>query len=731
MKGWLDKYQTGGIVSPTVLPELSVIEPSQGNMSLPLQFEGFDTSQQQMPERMSKLRQTPEQIAAYRARLAENIENMKYVHKNTVSPWKKNVKKSNTVGSVSGGGLSTVGAASNSACSGLGQSGGFGQGSCSISYEDGGYLGTTNEGFDYNGAWGGTMQMGGMLPGASSFMYAREGAPSNGKYAKKTMASAQRGRKMYKESRDIDASENKQWLQDWYSHPATKERMGADSTLVPEIIERLESVPVKRGRHLFQPASGYYNPSRHIIKVNPDITDPEELDMLYNHELTHSTGYVPRELPDVFTNHRPLTVNEDVYKEKKELLKNWDQGYYTHPPENYARIMGVRKFLQKKPGEKITPEELKGTKYLELNELRKIYKNDEKIAEVLNSIAAAPSKTKQMEDGGSLEYYQEGRDFQPRMIGQNGLKISEEEKFDRFLRLNEDERDKPYKDRNSKEAKWTIAVGHELTEEELKSKKVHGISYKNKLTKEEIDTILKNDIDIHRKKLDKKLKEKYNISLEDLSPTKQYALLDMEFNLGSADAKFPKFTEAIVKGDYNTQLKEYKRHMKKDGIYVPLKKRNETFLQEYVLPSASEDIINERLKSGQLKFVPDEESIQQRAREVVRERMKKGGEIKTDNDGYWNPENWGRPVRINSNNITMKGVPMPLLGISDTGDVQYMSPGRNYQFEGNSVTELPIAYYGINLQDEKTAQHLDDLTNFTNYNKAANGWQQKYSQYER
>ena len=63
-----------------------------------------------------------------------------------------------------------------------------------------GYVGegTTNKGFNYNGAWGGTMQMGGSLPGAVGFTYARtiNPAPSNGKYAKKTKASAQDGKKI-------------------------------------------------------------------------------------------------------------------------------------------------------------------------------------------------------------------------------------------------------------------------------------------------------------------------------------------------------------------------------------------------------------------------------------------------------------------------------------------------------------------------------------------------------
>lgn len=66
--------------------------------------------------------------------------------------------------------------------------------------------GLTDKGFNYNGAWGGTMAMGGSLPGSVGFTYARtqDPAPSKGKYAKKTMASAQNGQEMkfYQEGLD-------------------------------------------------------------------------------------------------------------------------------------------------------------------------------------------------------------------------------------------------------------------------------------------------------------------------------------------------------------------------------------------------------------------------------------------------------------------------------------------------------------------------------------------------
>ena len=101
--------------------------------------------------------------------------------------------------------------------------------------------------------------------------------------------------------------------------------------------------------------------------------------------------------------------------------------------------------------------------------------------------------------------------------------------------------------------------------------------------------------------------------------------------------------------------------------------------------------------------------------------------IRKDNNGYWNPDNWGKVVEIDSNDITMKGVNQPLLGISDEGDVQYMEPNKDYKFKGKRVREFPIARNGINNLDDNSLQQLDQLTNFTNYNKLSNGgWLDKF-----
>lgn len=53
---------------------------------------------------------------------------------------------------------------------------------------------------------------------------------------------------------------------------------------------------------------------------------------------------------------------------------------------------------------------------------------------------------------------------------------------------------------------------------------------------------------------------------------------------------------------------------------------------------------------------------------------------------------WAHPGEVTvipSNEITMKGVDYPVLGVSDTGDTKMMEPGKDYKFKGNKVTEYP------------------------------------------
>jgi len=112
-------------------------------------------------------------------------------------------------------------------------------------------------------------------------------------------------------------------------------------------------------------------------------------------------------------------------------------------------------------------------------------------------------------------------------------------------------------------------------------------------------------------------------------------------------------------------------------------------------------------------------------KDLTIKKKKQGGIIKDDRGQWAYP---GEITEIGSNNITMQGVPYDVLGISDEGDIKLMKPGKNYKFKGKKVTEFPMAKNGVNQQDEKTLQHLDQLTNFTNYNKPQpGGWLNKYN----
>jgi hypothetical protein len=99
---------------------------------------------------------------------------------------------------------------------------------------------------------------------------------------------------------------------------------------------------------------------------------------------------------------------------------------------------------------------------------------------------------------------------------------------------------------------------------------------------------------------------------------------------------------------------------------------------------------------------------------------KNGSNIIKDDMGQWNHP--GEVTEIGSNQITMQGVPYPVMGISDTGDTQMMYPNQEYQYDGSSVTEYPMMEQGGQLTK------LDQLTNFTNYNTKQPGqnWLDKY-----
>jgi hypothetical protein len=75
----------------------------------------------------------------------------------------------------------------------------------------------------------------------------------------------------------------------------------------------------------------------------------------------------------------------------------------------------------------------------------------------------------------------------------------------------------------------------------------------------------------------------------------------------------------------------------------------------------------------------------------------------------------GEVTKIPSGNITMQGVPYPVLGVDDLGNEQMMYPGFDYIFPGNTVTEYPQLQYG----GDPSIPELDQAKK--------GGWLSKYS----
>lgn len=115
---------------------------------------------------------------------------------------------------------------------------------------------------------------------------------------------------------------------------------------------------------------------------------------------------------------------------------------------------------------------------------------------------------------------------------------------------------------------------------------------------------------------------------------------------------------------------------------------------------------------------PTKEMLKQESK-IKRSEYNIGGVIKDDR-GQW--DHPGEITEIGSNNITMKGVPYPVLGISDTGHKQMMYPEQEYQFKGNKVTEYPIAQDGVNVNNKfakkfNTKLNKKELESFNNASK--------------
>lgn len=76
----------------------------------------------------------------------------------------------------------------------------------------------------------------------------------------------------------------------------------------------------------------------------------------------------------------------------------------------------------------------------------------------------------------------------------------------------------------------------------------------------------------------------------------------------------------------------------------------------------------------------------------------------------------GQVTTIPDNMITMKGVPYPVLGVSDKGDAKMMMPDNDYVFKGKEVTEYPVMQqggFGRKRVEKNGMEYLKDTDGYT------------------
>ncbi len=118
-----------------------------------------------------------------------------------------------------------------------------------------------------------------------------------------------------------------------------------------------------------------------------------------------------------------------------------------------------------------------------------------------------------------------------------------------------------------------IGFGHKLTSEEKESGKVYGIDWNEGISVKQAYEILDKDI---VKKTDQ-ARRIIGSKFDQLPVEAKELLTDYAFT-GTLKS-FPKFSKAIVDGDYATAKKEYVRHMRKGGKMVKLRRRNKYALK--------------------------------------------------------------------------------------------------------------------------------------------------------
>lgn len=156
--------------------------------------------------------------------------------------------------------------------------------------------GFSDIGRKYSPAWGGQFQMGGnvypvnyvpqaqmggSLPGATGHMYARIGAPSNGKYAKHTLASAQDGK--------VIKDDLGQWV-----HPGEITEIGSNDITMEGVPYDVLGISDTGDTKLMKPGKNYKFKGKKVTEypmAKNGVNQADENSLVKLDQLTNFTNY--------------------------------------------------------------------------------------------------------------------------------------------------------------------------------------------------------------------------------------------------------------------------------------------------------------------------------------------------------------------------------------------------------------------------------------------------------
>ena len=619
--------------------------------------------------------------------------------------------------------------------------------------------GYSNVGRNYSPAWGGQFQMGGSLPGATGHMYARVGAPSNGKYAKHTLASAQDGKKVKYGTPEYEEAYNK-------GEVITKEGVRSP-ILLDEVVVKGKKKDKKKDKNWLEQYADK------IVEENKDagllgaifgtpISAITSLPQLMGMKAISGEMERPSEGLDIKNPYGALAVDVATdpanwigVGEVSALSKlNKEKALTKLMASKKSKILpnlskSVEKELLSKADE-VTPwyTNVKNKIFGEPNldkayihdDIKQMVRTDEGRKRLIN-MGVDPSNIRKLliiENPASVEWPS------VKSVSQHPIGSHYSSGKNQIV-MDARDASSTYADMSMEQTR-EHELGHWLQNAFMKQsgnreKFVNKMVTQGKLTKDRADELLNFDTANFATPIDEEL---INLFSKDAPIKGKWNSRTMNpIKYFHRDYPGYVYTKAGNVRNIGTQMKfeplayarEFRRKLVESGYienkYDPITEDMvNDFLQKDLKNADVEDGMSRISSFATSKEVPKLTNILNRLPAAVpvavglgaasqMEKQKDGGVIKDDMGQWAHP---GEITEINSNDITMEGVPYDVLGVSDTGDTKLMKPGKNYKFKGKKVTEYPMAKNGLR-QEQKGLQNLDQLTNFTNYNtKQPGGW---------